>query len=111
MTASREHVVEINEAFVVHRKLPLAKALTDEDVEKLESIDGVVRVETSERRLMIDYDASLVQIDQLLETLPQNALAASSLWQRMRLAMFRTTDENTRENARHVPHCCNKIPH
>jgi hypothetical protein len=110
------HKVGINEAFLVKRKLKLT-GMTQQSVElaklEVESIRGVDRVNLSVKsgRLSVSYDASITSIIAILDMLQTQGIEpASDWWNRLKISWDKQIDQNVRDNAKHVPHCCSKPP-
>ncbi|NRP27328.1 hypothetical protein XMD420_000931 [Marinobacterium sp. xm-d-420] len=110
------HKAGINEAFLVKRKLKLT-GMTQQSVElakqEVESIRGLDMVDLSVKsgRLLVSYDASITSISAILNILQSHDIKpASDWWNRLKLSWDKQIDQNIRDNARHVPHCCSKPP-
>ena len=108
--------VGINEAFLVKRRLKLT-GLAQQGVElaklEVESIRGVDVVDLSAKggRLSVSDDASVTSISAILDILQSHDIKpASDWWNRLKLSWDKQIDENVRDNAKHVPHCCSKPP-
>jgi len=82
-------------------------------VAELDHIPGVDEVEfdAGSKTLRLAYDASHHDIDEMIGIIERHgADVKSNWWSRKRLGWQRQTDQTIRENATHVPHCCNKVP-
>ncbi len=105
---------QLNAEFILKRRLKLAQAAPDRQVlqTRLEALTGMSEVRWSgELGLELRYDASQLQLDQIIEVLSQAGLKLKpGRLSRMRLNWYRMTDRNTWDSSRHVPHCCNKSP-
>lgn len=106
----------INGAFTVNRIIPVVQVSQDklqEAVRVLRQQNAVIDAYVDKRgRLRAAYDASRLNmrdIELMLDGLkiPRDA----SLWTRVKLAWFRLTDDNARDNA-HAGNgaCCNRPP-
>ncbi len=81
-----------------------------EGLEALPWVDHV-QLKVGKQSLKISYEASHHNIDEVIAVIEQHGAAIKdSWWSRTRLGWQRQTDENIKDNARHEPHCCNKIP-
>lgn len=110
------HKVGINEAFLVKRRLKLT-GMTQQSVElaklEVESLRGVDMVGLSVKsgRLSVSYDASITSISAILDILQSHDIKpVSDWWNRLKLSWDKQIDQNVRDNAKHVPHCCSKPP-
>jgi hypothetical protein len=110
------HKVGINKAFIVKRKLKLS-GLTQQGVEwarnEIESIRGVdtLDLQAQSGRMSVSYDASVTSISAILDRLQSQGIEpASDWWNRFKLNWDQQIDQNVRDNAKHVPHCCSKPP-
>lgn len=112
----KTHKAGIHVAFLVKRKVKLTGLANQELVAlttEIESLKGIDQIEFDvERGLMkASYDASITNIDIILETLKQHSIEPSKgWWNRYKLDWDRQIDQNVRENAKHEPHCCSKPP-
>ena len=82
-------------------------------VNELDALSGVDGVWLNERKktLKIAYDASRHNVDEVIGILRKHgATVSDSWWSRVKLGWQRQTDQNIRDNAAHVAHCCNKPP-
>ena len=106
----------INKGALVKRRVPLAEKVVNVDaiVKMFDNKQGVVQVGTNEgaSKVWIKYDASLIQIDDIIATLILKGVWTSgSWWSRMRLDWYRFEDKNALKNATsNNSHCCNKPP-
>ncbi|TCK02710.1 hypothetical protein [Marinobacterium mangrovicola] len=105
---------ELNLEFILKRRLKLVKQAVDKELlqSRLEALVGMASVHwQGEQQLELRYDASQLQLDQVIEVLVQSGagLEHGRLAQ-LRLGWYRMTDRNTWDSSRHVPHCCNKSP-
>ena len=106
----------INKGALVKRHVPLAEKVVNVDaiVKMFDNKQGVVQVGANEgaSKVWIKYDASLIQIDDIITTLILKGVwTSSSWWSRMRLDWYRFEDKNALKNATsNNSHCCNKPP-
>lgn len=87
---------------------PLASALA-----KLDALLGMQQLTLLEKQcaLVLKYDASKLDIDQILEMLSAtNITLKSGWWATRKLNHYRFINQNVRDNAKHVPVCCSKPP-
>lgn len=110
------HKPGIHEAFLVTRTLKL-KGLEDRSITDIEtdiaSIRGVdcISLNQNRRLLRVAYDASVTSIDRILDQLSIHGINIDNgWWNRFKLGWDRQIDQNVRDNAKHVPHCCSKPP-
>lgn len=105
---------QLNTEFILKRRLKLQKPAPDQQALKaeLEALTGMAAVQwQNERQLQLRYDASQLQVDQVIELFGQSGLSLQQgRLARLRLNWYRMTDRNTWDSSRHVPHCCNKSP-
>ena len=113
---SQKTDIAINKGALVKRRVPLAGKVVDVDaiVGCFNSMHGVVQVHTKKgaSNLWIKYDASLLQLDDIIAPLVlQGIWTRGSWWSRMRLDWYRFEDNNALKNATsNNSHCCNKPP-
>ena len=111
---SRQTEPELNAEFVLKRRLKLVKHEEGADAlpSKLEGLAGMASFKwQGERQLELRYDASQLQLDQIIEVLAQSGVELQQgRLSQLRLNWYRMTDRNTWDSSRHVPHCCNKSP-
>lgn len=111
------HRAGVNEGALVRRRIRLS-ALRRESVgalhgaiDRLPGIDSVAIEEGHEPVLAVSYDASKRSLTELEGIVGEHGgRIAGDWWTRLKLRWYRFTDTNVRDNARHVPHCCNKPP-
>ncbi len=110
------HKPGVHEAYLVKRHLKLG----DLDTEKTEAIAqeigqllGVdtVTLNSETRRLDIAYDASQLSIEQVEEIVRKHGSDLDhSWWTHFKEGWYSFTDQNVRDNAKHEPWCCSKVP-
>ncbi|MDF1588093.1 MAG: hypothetical protein P1P93_02910 [Gammaproteobacteria bacterium] len=109
-----EHRLGINPGFLTKHRLNLAGLDQADSKAMIAEIDAqpwVDRVCLNKQTLIIAYEASRHNIDELIAIIEKyGASIKDSWWSRTKLGWQRQTDENIKNNARHEPHCCNKIP-
>lgn len=111
-----EHRQGINPGFLTKHTFRLTGveyANIRELVTELETQPWVDKVWLSndKQSLKIAYEASLHSIDELIAIIEKHgALIRENWWSSLKIGWQRQTDENIRNNARHQPHCCNKVP-
>ena len=109
-----QHKPGIHEAYLVKRRLRLAKASLVPEAELLAALDttpGVAHaaLDPKKRSLSVAYDASTQNLDGVLEVLQKQGVAtATGWWSRLRTGWYRNTDANIRDNARQEPWSCHK---
>lgn len=111
-----KHRAGINEGFLTRHKLKLVN-LNAENAESIRSqIDAMIGVDEvsldlEKRTIKIAYDGSQHDIDEMLEIVARQGVQVSSgWWNQFKLRRDRETDQNIKDNAKHQPHCCNKVP-
>lgn len=108
--------VVINKGALVKRRVHLANKVTDIKaiVDCFNDKAGVAQVYTKKgaSRVWIRYDASVVNIDDVIAWLGLKGIwTRTSWWSRMRLDWYRFEDKNALNNAvNNNSHCCNKRP-
>ena len=110
------HRIGVNEAFLVKHRLKLT-GLSQQNVEqaryKIENTRGIdsieLRVDIS--MMSVSYDASITSISSIFDLLQSESIEpAPDWWNQLKLSWDKQIDQNVRDNAKHVPHCCNKPP-
>lgn len=105
---------DLHPEFILKRRLKLASVAFDKQRAdtRLKALVGMAYVKwCDDWQLELRYDASQLQLDQILEVLAQcGAGLKQGAMARMRINWYRMTDRNTWDSSRHVPHCCNKSP-
>lgn len=111
-----KHRPGIHEGFLIKHKLKL-EGLVVENVEAIQSeIDALIGVDgvwldLEKHTIKIAYDGSVRDIDEMLEILLRHGAQVSpDWWNQFKLRRDREADQNIKDNAKHEPHCCNKIP-
>lgn len=109
-----EDAVPIAAGFVLQRRLLLDVGNADLTrlLVSIRELPGMLSaVVTAHERLVVKYDASRIQIDQILELLARSGISiGGGFWQRHCLRWYRFVDHNTADNAQSSSHCCNKPP-
>jgi cation transport ATPase len=112
-----EHQSGINPGFVTKHTLSLNGLDQDNATSiarDLRELPGMDRVKILEARqmLIVSYDASHHSIDDIIAIVEKHRISIKdNWWSRIKLGWQRQTDQNLKDNAKHEPHCCNKIPH
>lgn len=111
---NKQTEAQLNAEFILKRRLKLVQAVPNNAALqlKLEALEGMAAVTwQGECKLELRYDASQLQLDQIIAVLTQSGVTLQQgRLARMRLNWYRMTDRNTWDSSRHVPHCCNKSP-
>lgn len=112
-----EHQSGINPGFVTRHTLSLYgldknnAPLIVRDLDELPGMDKVKLIE-AKQTLTVAYDASHHSIDDMIAIVEKHgASIKDNWWSRVKLGWQRQTDQNVKDNAKHEPHCCNKMPH
>ena len=80
---------------------------------KLDALLGMQQLTLLEKQsaLVLKYDASKIDLDQILEMLSTfNITPKSGWWASRKLSHYRFINQNVRDNSKHVPVCCSKPP-
>ncbi len=102
-----------SDAFINCRKLLLEQQNADAVIVRLDQLPGMQQVCLEKNhKLIIRYDASQLQLGQVLSVLEEMGVPLeSSPWQRFRIGWYIFVDRNSQANAqRRDIHCCNKPP-
>lgn len=111
-----DHKVGVKEANLVKRTLALTGLQENErtpmceEIAQLLGIDEVSFEQQSEK-LSIAYDPTHVDLDDIEGIVQRHgAEIAANWWNRVKTGYYRFVDQNVRDNAKHQPHCCHKLP-
>ncbi|MBC8259976.1 MAG: cation transporter [SAR324 cluster bacterium] len=113
---TKEHRQVLNEAFLVNRKLKLEGLIEQNKssiLAEIAQLHGIVSTSIVDEIMLlkVSYDGSKLgmnDFEHILNTF--NCQFATDWWSRCKLNWYRSIDNNIRDNAAHVPHCCNKPP-
>lgn len=114
--SNSSHRAGINTANLVNRHLKINADTSCEIVRLLDEINhsnGVDSVSFDKRKslLNIAYDASHCDIDTIEAIVKTHGIKISNdWWTRLKEGHYRFVDQNVKDNANHIPHCCNKMP-
>jgi hypothetical protein len=106
----------VSKANRVVRKLKLDKPVGKDISAALGEIDelpGMDEVWVDEKTgvLRLAYDAGRLSIGSIEAVLSEHGIVLSdNWWNRLKVNQYRFVDQNVKDNAAHVPSCCNKIP-
>ena len=110
------HRVGVNEGFLTKHTLKLTGLNADNaetisaGIDALVGVDGVW-IDVDKSTLQVAYDASHLDIEALLGLVRQHGADVSQdWWNQFKLSWDRQIDQNIKNNAKHEPHCCNKMP-
>lgn len=111
-----KHRPGINEGFLTKHKLKLvslsagnAEAIRSE-IDAMFGVDGVW-VDLDTGTIKVAYDGSLHDVDEMLDIVRKHGADVSpDWWNQFKLRRDREIDQNIKDNAKHEPHCCNKMP-
>lgn len=111
-----DHRVGVSEANLVVRHLKLV-GITEDNIEAIiAGIDGTfgidaVSFEDAKSTLHIGYDATHCNLDGI-ETIirAHGADISDDFWTKMKEGYYQFVDENIRENAKHKPWSCHRVP-
>lgn len=111
---SKDNAAELNEAFVVTRKIPVSAA-----AEALTAVAGTLaelpgvgscRLDGTDH-LVLHYDASRLGFEEVERILDEAGVARrQSMWWKVKAEFYRFTDGNIRGNAAVTPACCSRPP-
>ena len=110
------HRAGVNDGFLTEHKLKLLGLNLDNAVAIHSDIDALfgvdkVRLDINKATIDLVYDASRQNIDDLLGIVNQHDVVVSKdWWNQFKLKWDRQTDQNIKNNAKYVPHSCNKMP-
>lgn len=111
---NEQQMVELKPEFTLKRRIQLLDGLKQGPESLLADLNRMPGVESAHlngSRLQVCYDASRLQLDQLLVLITERGCRyRQGMIDRVRLGWYRMIDRNTWDAARHVPHCCNKSP-
>jgi len=111
-----EHRLGINPGFLTKHQLGLVGLEQSNSKKLLTEIDALpwvdrVWLKAEKQTIKIAYEASHHSIDELIAIVEKHgASIKDSWWSQTKLGWQRQTDENIKNNAKHEPHCCNKVP-
>ena len=111
-----EHRVGVKEVNLVVRHLKLEginSGNKDAIVEAIDHTFGIDSVQYDEKTatLHLAYDATHCSLDGLEEMLSQhNAEISHDWWTQFKEGYYQFVDENVRDNAKHEPMSCHKVP-
>ena len=111
-----QHRTAVNKGFLTKHKLKLTDLnhVNAQEIEiELDTLVGVdgVWIDLRKSTIKIAYDASHHDIDEMVDVIRKHGADVSKdRWNQWRLSWERQTDQNIQENAKHQPHCCNKLP-
>ena len=111
-----QHRAGVNEGFLTKHKLKLtdldkinAKAIQTE-LDALVAIDSVC-IDLDKSTIKIAYDASHHDIDEIIGIIAKHGAGVSAdRWNKWKLGWDRQVDQNIKDNAKHEPYCCKKLP-
>lgn len=96
----------MEKAYTVQRHLKLAAPLTSGQIQALQNA-GVQNVRIDGKCVSLVYDVRLVDLTRVIED--ARVTLSRTFWQRAKRHLYHFKDNNLRDGASHVPHCCNKI--
>lgn len=112
----QEHRVGVSAVNLVVRHLKLEAVAQDlvaaatEEIDKVYGLDGVSFDEKTQV-LNLAYDGSKVSIDGIEELLRKHGINVShDWWTHFKESYYRFIDDNVKDNARHEPLSCHKVP-
>ena len=110
------HKASIDERFLLKRHLKL-NPVSAESAESAENeLNAIIGIDSAhicaeKSHLDIAYDGSYKNLDDVEAILLKHDITvANTRWNKIKESWYKNTDENVKENAHHVAHCCNKMP-
>jgi hypothetical protein len=113
---TEKHRPGVSEVNLVVRHLKLENATPQKVLsasEEIEQIYGLDAISFDQKTQVINlaYDASQIMIDGIEYVLKQHGMEIShDWWTRFKEGYYRFVDQNVKDNAKAVSHCCNKPP-
>jgi hypothetical protein len=111
-----EHRPGVKEATLVVRNLRLTGVdnqnleTLQTDIVKLFGIDDVTYNEKSEV-IYLTYDVSHINLENIEEVIRKHgADTHNDWWTYIKVNYYQFVDQNIKDNAKHQPHCCHKVP-
>lgn len=111
-----DHRVGVSEANLVVRHLKLV-GISESNLETIISeIDGTfgidaVSFEEAKKTLHIGYDATHCNLDGIETIIRQHGADISDdFWTKLKEGYYQFVDENIRDNAKHKPWSCHRVP-
>lgn len=81
-----------------------------EEIDQLLGIDEVLFIHRADK-LLLAYDPTHVDLDDIEAVVQRHGGEfAANWWNRVKAGYYRFVDQNVRDNAKHEPHCCHKLP-
>ena len=111
-----QHRTGVNEVFLTKHKLKLTdlnQVNANEIQAELDAMVGIdgVWIDLGKSIIKIAYDASHHDIDEMIGVIHKHGAGGSDdWWTQWKLGWDRQTDQNIKDNAKHEPHRCNKLP-
>ncbi|MEH6542404.1 MAG: cation transporter [Porticoccaceae bacterium] len=114
--SNKEHRLGVSAVNLVVRHLKLntvdqgVMAAALGEIDQIYGLDGVSFDEKS-HVLNLAYDGSRVSLDGVEEMLRKHGISVShDWWTHLKEGYYRFVDENVKDNARHEPLSCHKVP-
>lgn len=114
--SKNEHRLGVFEVNLVIRHLKLESVTPEnisavvDEIDQLYGLDGVSFDEKSQV-INLAYDASRVGIQGIEEIFEKHGVdICHNWWTNLKEGYYRFVDDNVKDNAKHKPTCCNKIP-
>ena len=114
--SSKEHRLGVSAVNLVVRHLKLetaAQGVMAAALGEIDQIYGFDGVSFDEKSCVLNlaYDGSRVSIDGVEEMLSKHGISVShGWWTHFKEGYYRFVDENVKDNARHEPLSCHKVP-
>ena len=111
-----KHKPGVKAQYLVTRHIKLEQLDIDclnQAIDELENLYGVYSIsfDYNSKQLKVDYDATHCQFYTVRNVIEQHQLnLAQNWWSRVKAGYYSFVDRNIKDNAKHEPICCNKIP-
>lgn len=112
----KEHRLGVEESSLVKRRLKVEApnksemALAIKEIDAIYGMDEVSFDEVS-NQLCVAYDASRICLDCVEEILEKNKVKVyQGWWNHFKEECYRFVDQNIKDNAKHEPFSCHKVP-
>ena len=114
--ANKDHRLGVDEVNLVKRRLRVIEPNEEAMAQAVEEIDAIygmdeVVYDAEAHELYVAYDASRICLNCVEEILKAERVAIDQgWWNRFKEEYYKFIDQNVKENAKHEPFSCHKIP-
>ncbi len=111
-----KHKAGVKAQYLVTRHIKLEQLdvyYLNQAIGELKNLSGVdtVSFDYKSKQLKVAYDATHCQFHSVRSVIEQHRLSlAENWWSRVKAGYYSFVDRNIKDNAKHEPICCNKIP-